>query len=218
MKNKFFTNSEEDSNINVIPRCTPNGFEVVKCPKSIFGVIMDLYKILLQSPIEEEYIPKDGGVQNYSNILNFEKYMGIIAHIHQNLLPLHESWAKTTLIPSAIWGVRSYIEGSVLTPHKDRPTTHHISSIIMVDKDLNGKSDWPLTIQGYDGKLHKIYTDPGDIILYESVACMHGRPEKFEGNYFRNFYMHYQIRDVEYVGMENRESEAPYGAYGIKYN
>ena len=101
MKNKSFTNSVEDSNITVIPRYTPNGFEVVKCPKSIFGVITDLCKILLQSPVEEEYIPKDGGVQNYSNILDFEKYMGIVTHIHQTLLPLHESWAKTTLIPSA---------------------------------------------------------------------------------------------------------------------
>lgn len=214
MKNRFFTSDMEDvreSNIGDIPHYTPNGFEVVKCPKSIFGVIMDLYNVLLQSPIEKEWIPEEGGVQNKSNFLDFGKYAGIVSHIHQNLLSLHESWAKTTLIPSAAWGIRSYIKGSVLTPHTDRPTTHHISSIIMVDKDLDGKSDWPLAILGHDGKVHDVYTDPGDVILYESATCMHGRPKEFEGKYFRNFYMHYQIRDVEYLGFGNREREAPYG-------
>ncbi len=83
---------------------------------------------------------------------------------------------------------------------KDRVETHHISSIIIVDKDLtcgcqNRKygDDWPLDIQGHDGEWYKVYAEPGDIILYESAICEHGREEPFQGTFFRNFYVHYKL-------------------------
>ena len=38
--------------------------------------------------------------------------------------------------PSYIYGIRSYQKGSRLEEHVDRLETHHISSIIIVDKDL----------------------------------------------------------------------------------
>ena len=47
MKKHFFTNSEEIG--NNMPHFTNNGFEVVKCPDSIWEVIKDLYKVCLQA-------------------------------------------------------------------------------------------------------------------------------------------------------------------------
>ena len=200
MKKKFYTHSRD------IPHYTKNGFAVVKCPESIGRVVLDLYKMVLEFPIEEENTGQDD-IRNHSQMLSFNRFLGTVKHIHDTLLPLHEQWSGQILEPSAVWGIRSYTKGSTLGYHTDRPLTHHISSIIMVDKDLDGKSDWPLSIQGHDGKYHDIYTDPGDVILYESAACSHGRPEEFQGKYFRNFYMHYAVRDLEYIGLNNRHMD-----------
>ena len=151
MKKHFFTNSEEIG--NNMPHFTNNGFEVVKCPDSIWEVIMDLYKICLQAPVKEEPF---AGLHNNAYLYDFEPYIGIVRHIHNSLLPLHEFWSNTILKPTAIWGIRSYTKGSQLMYHTDRPLTHHISCIVMVDKDLNGKEDWPLSIKGHDGKFYDV--------------------------------------------------------------
>ena len=45
-----------------------------------------------------------------------------------------------------------------------------------------------------------IGTKAGDIILYESAKCEHGREETFGGTYFRNFYVHYKLKDWTYAG------------------
>ena len=71
---------------------------------------------------------------------------------------------------------------------------------ILVDKDLrcgcqhkdNG-DDWPLDIKGHDGEWYKVYLEPGDMILYESAICPHGRLENFQGTYYRNFFVHYKL-------------------------
>ena len=38
-----------------------------------------------------------------------------------------------------------------------------------------------------------MYAEPGDMILYESAICEHGREEPFEGKSFDNFYVHYKL-------------------------
>ena len=58
--------------------------------------------------------------------------------------------------------------------------------------------DWPLDIQGHDGEWYKVYAQPGDMILYESAVCEHGRKETLGGAFYRNFYVHYQLKDWIY--------------------
>jgi len=118
----------------------------------------------------------------------------IRATIHKELQPLHEEFCGVSIEPSFIYGIRSYTKGATLINHVDRVETHHISSIIIVDKDLRCgcqhkefADDWPLDIQDHDGNWHKVYAEVGDIILYESAICEHGRQEPFGGEYFRNF-------------------------------
>ena len=43
-------------------------------------------------------------------------------------------------------------------------------------------------------------THDRDMILYESAVCEHGRKEVFGGTHFRNFYVHYKLKDWKYVG------------------
>ena len=105
-----------------------------------------------------------------------------------------------------LYGIRSYNKEATLINHLDRLTTHHVSSIVIVDKDLDCgcnqtkgvENDWPLDFQDHNGEWHKVYAEIGDIILYESATCLHGREEPFKGNWFRNFYVHYMLENYEF--------------------
>ena len=116
--------------------------------------------------------------------------------IHSELQPIHEEFSGENIEPTFIYGIRSYKRGAILEPHRDRIATHHISSIIIVDKQVD--RDWPLDIQDHQGRWHKIYAEVGDMILYESAVCEHGRKEPLEGEYFRNFFVHYKLKDYTY--------------------
>ena len=138
-------------------------------------------------------------------MMSFDNLTTIRTLLHQSLLPLHEQFSGQKLEPSMLYGIRSYKRGASLINHSDRIDTHHISSIIMVDKNLScgcrrkeEPEDWPLHIQSHDGEWHKIYAEPGDMIIYESVACLHGRPDPFKGTFYRNFYVHYKLKDWIY--------------------
>jgi prolyl 4-hydroxylase len=201
---KIYTSKDD------FPRIDPKGFKVTKVPGPIWGLINDAYK-LLQNNIQEENWAGVKDVINTpdgelgSEMMSFDNLTTMRKLIHDQLLPMHQSWINQPLIPTMLYGIRSYKRGASLINHVDRLETHHVSSIIVVDKNLScgcgpGKEpeDWPLHFQSHDGKWHKIYAEPGDMILYESATCMHGRPDPFKGTFYRNFYVHYQLKDWRY--------------------
>jgi|TARA_B100000900_G_scaffold258617_1_gene220433 prolyl 4-hydroxylase len=183
-----------------IPKLTSNGFKLIKCPDKAWSLIKESYELLKQKEIEENFEDKENWIPGESTIMDFGWLPTIKSIIHQELKPVHEEFCNHKLIPNYIYGIRSYKKGATLKEHTDRIDTHHISSIIIVDKDLtcgcqNKKyaDDWPLDIKGHDGEWYKVYAKPGDMILYESAICEHGRKEPFAGEFFRNFYVHYQL-------------------------
>ena len=169
----------------------------------MWSLITECYALLKDKEIEEQFEGKDKYVPGNSKILNFGLLPTVKTILHEELQQTHEDFCGRKLEPTYIYGIRSYESGSTLTEHVDRVDTHHISSIIIVDKDLtcgcqNKKyaDDWPLDIKGHDGEWYKVYAQPGDMILYESAVCPHARKEIFGGNYFRNFYIHYKLQDL----------------------
>ena len=211
-KNKSYivkaSREKKFSNLQDFPSFTENGFSLIKCPQQTWGLIKESYELLKDKKTNENFDgKKDIIIGGTSDIMSFDHLSTVKNLIHEQLLQVHEDWASAPLLKSYIYGIRSYNKGTTLKPHVDRIQTHHISSIIIVDKDLrcgcqNKKyaDDWPLDIQGHDGEWYKIYAQPGDMILYESAKCEHGRNENFGGNYFRNFYVHYKLKDWTYVG------------------
>tara|TARA_B100001250_G_C19746566_1_gene765606 strand:+ start:119 stop:1387 length:1269 start_codon:yes stop_codon:yes gene_type:complete len=199
--NKTFSTKED------FPSFTANGFELKTCPADVWGVIQDAYNLLKDKVKNEEFEGKESIiVGGGSEILSFDSIPSIRSYIHNQLHSLHEQWSGENLEPSFVYGIRSYLRGATLANHVDRIATHHISSIIIVDKDLTcgcknkpESEDWPLDIQGHDGEWYKVYAKPGDMILYESAKCEHGRTEPFGGTYFRNFYVHYKLKDWVYA-------------------
>lgn len=189
------------STIEDIPRCTLKGFDVIKCPAEVWNIIHSSYQNLQNFKKEESFPGIEDFIVGNENpdLFSFDNMPEERTKIHNLLLKIHEDWSNQELIPSYIYGIRSYKKGSTLANHKDRIRTHHISAIIIVDRDLGSGKDWPLDIQDHGGNWHKVYAQPGDMILYESAICEHGRNETFEGEYFRNFYVHYRLKNYTYT-------------------
>ena len=200
MESKIVKASMPKIETSALPRLTENGFKLSKCPPKMWSLIQECYGLLKDKPTEENFDGKETYVPGNTSLLDFDNLPTVKTILHEELLPIHEEFCGRKLNPSFIYGIRSYEKGSSLKEHVDRVETHHISSIIIVDKDLtcgcqNKKyaDDWPLDIQGHDGEWYKIYAQPGDMILYESAVCEHARKEPFGGKYFRNFYVHYKF-------------------------
>lgn len=198
--NAYANRKKVYTDISQIPKLTPLGFEVRKVPEDIWGIIKDSYDILKEKTTEENFVGKENFIPGRTELLSYDHLPSIRDFIHKNLLNVHRDFAGVDIEPSFIYGIRSYLKGATLASHKDRVETHHISSIIIVDKDLRCGcqnkefgDDWPLDIQGHDGEWYKVYAQPGDMILYESAICEHGRKESFQGKYFRNFFVHYKL-------------------------
>ena len=175
---KIFTSKEQ------ISKYTELGFALQKCPTETWNIISDSYKLLKEN------------TENFS----IETLPSIKNLIQNQLLLTHQTWvANQPLESSSIQGIESYKKGEIIKPSFESFENCHVSSVIIVDKDLkcgcqNKKygDDWPFDIQGHDGEWYKIYAEPGDIILYESAICEHGRKEPFQGNFYRNLYVHYK--------------------------
>jgi prolyl 4-hydroxylase len=197
------------SSVADFPRLTPLGFKVIKCPENTWRLIKEAYELLKDKKVEEHFPGKDGiikGEGNTSDLLSLDHLPTIRSIIHEQLLQTHIDFGGVDIEPTFIYGIRSYNKGAILGSHVDRIATHHISSIIIVDKDLECgcsvtkgvENDWALDIQDHEGNWHKIYAEIGDIILYESAVCEHARLDSFKGNWFRNFYVHYKLKDWVY--------------------
>ena len=204
--NKTFSRKED------LPKISELGFKVVKIPEQTWRFIQDTYKLLQPLKEEEQW----GGIEKFvhdtegkpsADIMNLDNCHRIKELIQEELRPIHEEFAKQSLENVWIYGIRSYRTGSILEPHTDRIETHHVSSIIIVDKDLNcgckttkgTENDWALDIQDHNGNWHKIYAEIGDMILYESATCIHARMDPFKGNHFTNMFAHYKLKDYTFV-------------------
>lgn len=186
-----------------LPKLTKMGFEVKKLPQGIWNFILGMYDDVKEIKQEETFDGKDYIIpnnlnKNSSDIFSLDRIYEKRDILHGLLLELHKEWCGEDIEPSFVYGIRSYNYGSKLTIHKDRVETHHISSIICVDKNLNGNKDWGLDIQSHDGEWHRVFIQPGEILLYESAVCDHGRNEIFEGEYYRNMFIHYKFKNYIY--------------------
>ena len=56
-----------------------------------------------------------------------------------------------------------------------------------------------MNITDHDGNNHIVYLEPGEMILYESAICEHGRIEPFKGNFYNNLFVHYKFKDYKHI-------------------
>ena len=100
-----------------------------------------------------------------------------------------EEWTGVPQISSSVYGIRTYHNNSVLTPHCDRMPLIS-SAIINVDQDVD--EPWFLEVYDHAGVAHNVSMAPGDLVLYESHSVIHGRPFPMKGKYYANIFVHFE--------------------------
>jgi len=181
-----------------LPRCTARGFDVVPVPGAVFDRVLGVYSELKKFAERENDCWVLDAARGYAaDLMSLDRVPETREFILREMLGLHSMWSGAWLVPRTCYGIRSYRAGASLKLHRDRVETHHISSIMIVDTD---NPDWALDIQDHTGAWHKICPKPGEMILYESAVCEHGRTSPYQGEFFRNLFTHYSFADWVYRG------------------
>jgi prolyl 4-hydroxylase len=114
--------------------------------------------------------------------------------IHTALQPIAEAWVKRELIPTYVYGVRTYQRGAMLALHRDREGTHIVSAILNVDQRVD--APWPLLLRSEEGEpspWREIYLTPGELAFYEGNRLTHGRPSPLLGESYSNVFIHFKL-------------------------
>jgi hypothetical protein len=110
--------------------------------------------------------------------------------ILQAVLPIVEAWAGgIRMVPFKTYGLRIYQNTSRLFMHLDKRDTHIISGILHISHDT--QNPWPLFMEDFTGTTNELHLEPGDLLLYESSKCWHGRPRRMVGAWYTSLFLHY---------------------------
>jgi hypothetical protein len=178
---------------------TETGFIKIKMPDELFQLLNDFYQPNKDSIVLEKWPASNPYINHWDAppmmIWLPEQHSGsqLKNKIFDILTPILEEWSGTELERTDLYGMRVYKKGMFLENHVDRVATHVISTIMHVaDSDDH---HWPLEIQDHQGTFHNVTIAPGEMVLYESSTCPHGRPSKFEGEYYVNCFAHFRPKD-----------------------
>lgn len=179
----------EFSSYNDLPAFTPDGYSFRMVPDKVWGYIQDIYSLVkLRKPVIEK------GFNSVLYPLTDINHLNDL--IMEELKPIHEEWCGEELISHNIHGIRSYNKGAKLPIHRDHIQSHHISCIVMLEKD----KEWRLELESHSKDIVKIDLNYGGMLMYESAKCRHARTIPFTGNIFHNFYIHYSLKNWKYIG------------------
>lgn len=179
----------------LVPRYTERGFDIIDIPPAVFAKLkahldqgLERWDTLsLEPQIDAVYTPLP------SKFIHLGR---LTSDIGNDLKALHEAWSGLTLRPTSTYGIRSYQNGSSLVMHHDKIHTHVISSIVHIGHEYDDpENPWPIEIEDHDGNLHAVNLEPGQMLFYESAACLHGRRKIFRGKHYSSIFVHYQPVD-----------------------
>lgn len=108
----------------------------------------------------------------------------LLSELHE----LHERWAGVPLRPVAAFGMRAFGPGVTQLPSTERPETHVISSMLVVEVDLD--EPWPLTFV-VDDRRHELHPGAGHMVLYEGATLPQARPTPLVGRSVVVVHLHY---------------------------
>eukprot|EP00565_Helicotheca_tamesis_P003132 CAMPEP_0185723832 /NCGR_PEP_ID=MMETSP1171-20130828/538_1 /TAXON_ID=374046 /ORGANISM="Helicotheca tamensis, Strain CCMP826" /LENGTH=359 /DNA_ID=CAMNT_0028391587 /DNA_START=64 /DNA_END=1143 /DNA_ORIENTATION=+ len=168
---------------------TENGWALTRAPqKLVDDLVANLHRGLQSEPPLEA----DGRVAciETENRPLFVENQDLNQRALRELQPILEAWSGVKLVGNNAYGLRVYRNESSLNMHVDKTETHIISTILHVDHDLHSEP-WPIVIEDYQGNTQEVVLESGDMLLYESSKCMHGRPKNFNGDWYSSVFVHY---------------------------
>jgi prolyl 4-hydroxylase len=179
-----------------IPILSPLGFQKMPIPEALFNKIQNAYTLLKSAEKEEVFEGRDKFITNSGDqppvyLMPMDLYPALRDEILADFGDILQAWVKVPIQPLFLYGIRSYRHGSALSLHVDRIMTHHVSAIVCVDKAV--VEDWALDICDHAGEWHNVYLNPGEMVLYESAICQHGRLKPLNGRFYNNLFVHYSL-------------------------
>lgn len=183
-----------------LPHFTNVGFQVAAIPEDLYKLLQDFYAATRLKSRPEDHGVFDPNLSGRQSDTWLSPVPGRLEkRLTNTLRPILASWTghkEEDLEKTAIYGLRLYHNGSILHMHVDRKETHVISAILEVGhllmKDQTTQTNWPLRIFDHSGQEHLIPNSPGQMILYESSTCPHGRPNPFVGREMANIFVHFK--------------------------
>jgi len=174
------------------PNFTENGYAIRQIPPQLFEKLQKSFHGSYSSHSRAEsavpyFIEGDRKMIDIPPALRTELIEGV--------QPIHEEWAGgIPLTHTAFYGIRAYENGSTLAMHVDRANTHVISAVMHIARDYGVETGggWPIEIVDLDGNQQEVELQPGQMLLYESSKCYHGRPKAFNGKYYASAFMHFK--------------------------
>lgn len=174
-----------------LPIFHPVGFEKINVKLECVDAIKQWMTENIENFTKEDVGQDSAAQEIISDLLCLDKApKELVTNLNNKFHTMLTKWieSKSELSHVATYGIREYKKGSSLDNHYDKINTHVISAIIHLDSD----KPWELYIEDHNFKPHKITMEYGDIVFYESTTCLHGRPTKYEGEFYRNMYVHFK--------------------------
>ena len=188
------------------PNFTEFGYGLTKAPEALTSKL----KAILHKGILEGNMRKEDTVQC---IVGDPYFIDLDIKLIDNALimlkPIVEAWSGTKLVSNNAYGLRVYRNESSLNMHIDKVETHVLSAILHVDHDEKGEP-WPIVIEDFQGNTVEVSLESGDMLLYESSKCYHGRPRTFNGEWYASLFLHWYPVDWDsYRKMETHYRVPP---------
>jgi len=183
---------------------SPLGFTKGRLPDDLFASMGAYYYNNAPEAIFEEWTGKGVFVNWWEAPVRFVQIPWALKTVWQDRLRLLvERWTGTPLENTDLYGMRRYEDGARLLTHVDRESTHAASLIVNV---AQGNLDRPWTVEVHDhaDRLHEVVMAPGDLVYYESAACLHARNTPLRGGSYVNLFAHYRpVGDPDWYQREN---------------
>lgn len=185
------------------PKISVEPFRKLKIPTDLYVSIQSEYQSMSFTSLDQPptYNKEYGamalmGISRYGSDKPDIGYSPVSANLidqcYKVLSPMISNWCGHAVTRSWGYGIRSYGRNSILHLHRDRIDTHVISCILHVDE--HSDEPWPLDFIDHDGLHEKVFFEPGEALFYESL-CPHARLTPFNGDYYRNMYLHWHPVD-----------------------
>ena len=174
----------------------PFQYKVTDTPDRVVQVVQDLLEAGTKELERNSLYNFHNGTIHYYDLINHALK---VKQIFQDLLPIAESFSGKKLVPTGIYGVREWTQGSFMDLHLDHKSKPY-GFVVTHDKDF----DWPFVYEKNATEYVGVETEPGQMIFYHARDYRHGRPTKFKGKRYVNFNCHFRpARDSE----EHREAQ-----------
>ncbi len=178
-----------------LPCYTDEGFFKTTLPEQLFKKITDFYHEFATKTLNQENTISIR--QENKPLLNTSMPLteNLTQEIQQTVQPLVEAWFGHYLKLTQLSGIKSYFNGTVIAPRRQKS---HKSVVCVVINVLQVESQpWPLIIDDHNYRSHQLLLKPGDMVFYESAKLKHGRPDAFNGAQYANIYLDYHLPPVE---------------------